>query len=76
MTTSPRVALVTGGTGGIGSAVVRRLVTDGLSVAVHYAGNSARAGELVDEITRSGGKAVAVSGDVADETAMAAAFAA
>lgn len=76
MTTSPRVALVTGGSGGIGSAVVRRLVTDGLSVAVHYAGNSARAGELVDEITRSGGKAVAVSGDVADETAMAAAFAA
>ena len=73
-TTTPRVALVTGGSGGIGSAVVRRLASDGFAVAVHYAGNPARADELVAEIEQAGGRAIAVGGDVADETAMAAAF--
>ncbi|MEU0051323.1 SDR family oxidoreductase [Streptomyces sp. NPDC006184] len=72
--TAPRVALVTGGSGGIGKAVVGRLVTDGFAVAVHYAGNLAKADAIVEEITTSGGQAVAVGGDVADERAMAAAF--
>jgi 3-oxoacyl-[acyl-carrier protein] reductase len=71
---SARVALVTGGSGGIGSAVVRRLVADGFAVAVHYAGNPERAEGLVSEIAAGGGQAVAVAGDVADETEMAAAF--
>ena len=70
----PRVALVTGGSGGIGSVVVRRLVADGFSVAVHYGGEAARAEELVAEIKKAGGNALAVGGDVADESAMAAAF--
>lgn len=73
-TISPRIALVTGGSGGIGRAVVERLVKDGFAVGVHYAGNKAKAEELVTEITAAGGRAVAIGGDVADEHAMAAAF--
>jgi 3-oxoacyl-[acyl-carrier protein] reductase len=72
--TTTRVALVTGGSGGIGRAVVERLVADGFAVAVHYAGNKAKADALVEEVTASGGQAVAVGGDVADERAMEAAF--
>ncbi|MEE1664481.1 SDR family oxidoreductase [Streptomyces sp. NPDC003631] len=73
-TTSPRVALVTGGSGGIGHAVVERLARDGFAVAVHYAGNKDKADDLVEAITADGGRAIAVGGDVADEQDMAAAF--
>jgi 3-oxoacyl-[acyl-carrier protein] reductase len=69
-----RVAVVTGATGGIGRAVAERLARDGMSVAVHYAGNADRAKEVVDTITTSGGRAIAVQGDVADEVAMEALF--
>ncbi|WP_040790818.1 SDR family oxidoreductase [Nocardia paucivorans] len=71
---SARVALVTGGTGGIGRAVVDRLVADGFVVAVHYAGNAQRARQIVEKITTGGGRALAVGGDVADESAMAEVF--
>jgi 3-oxoacyl-[acyl-carrier protein] reductase len=75
MTGTPsRAALVTGGSGGIGSAVAQRLALDGLAVGVHYAGNRTRAEAVVGTITSSGGKAIAVAGDIADETAMSAAF--
>ncbi|GAA4239687.1 SDR family oxidoreductase [Actinomadura meridiana] len=74
MSTDRRVALVTGGSGGIGRATAVRLAKDGLAVAVHYAGNKARADETVAEIEASGGAAIAVGGDVADENEMAAAF--
>ncbi|MCL3819982.1 SDR family oxidoreductase [Aeromicrobium wangtongii] len=73
-TTDRRVALVTGGSGGIGSAVVDRLTQDGCAVAIHYAGNSERAETAAASIRHAGGEAITVAGDVADEAAMAAAF--
>jgi 3-oxoacyl-[acyl-carrier protein] reductase len=69
-----RVALVTGGSGGIARAVVQRLARDGTAVGVHYAGNRARAEETVAAVAAAGGRAVAVVGDVADQDAMSAAF--
>jgi len=74
MSSTTRVALVTGGSGGIGSAVVRRLTDDGFAVAVHYSGNATRAEQLVESVRQGGAQAITVGGDVADEVAMAAAF--
>lgn len=71
---STRVALVTGGSGGIGKAAVRRLAADGYAVAVHYSGNKAAADALAAEIAERGGRAIAVGADVADETAVEALF--
>ncbi|MFF1635191.1 SDR family oxidoreductase [Leifsonia sp. NPDC058248] len=73
-TRETRVALVTGGSGGIGRAVAERLAKDGMAVAVHYAGNQARADETVAAITAAGGTAIAIGGDVADEAEMTEAF--
>jgi len=73
-TTTSRVALVTGGSGGIGKAVVERLVRDGFAVAVHYAGNQSKADAIVEQVVAAGGEAIAVGADVADELAMAQAF--
>ncbi|CAA9246125.1 MAG: Sorbitol-6-phosphate 2-dehydrogenase [uncultured Actinomycetospora sp.] len=72
--TPTRTALVTGGSGGIGRAVAERLARDGMAVAVHYAGNEARAKEVVAAIEGADGEAIAVGGDVADPEQMAAAF--
>ncbi len=73
-TTPTRVALITGGSGGIGRAVAERLAKDGIAVAVHYAGNKIKAVDTVAAITAAGGTAIAVTGDVADETQMQSAF--
>ncbi|MCM0627325.1 SDR family oxidoreductase [Lysinibacillus sp. OL1_EC] len=69
-----RVALVTGGSGGIGQAVVKKLAKNGFAVAVHYSGNKLKAETLVNEIVKQGGKAISIGGDVADEKAMQKAF--
>ena len=69
-----RVAIVTGGSGGIGRASSERLAADGVAVVVHYDSNRDRAEETVRSITDAGGTASAVAGDVADERQMAALF--
>ena len=69
-----RVAIVTGASGGIGRAVSERLAADGISVVAHYSSNASKAAEAVSAITAHGGAAIAVGGDVADESAMAEMF--
>lgn len=69
-----RIALVTGGSGGIGRQVALRLADDGMSVAVHYSGNAERAQDVVDQIVGAGGAAVAIRADVADENQVAELF--
>ncbi|GAA0361354.1 SDR family oxidoreductase [Actinoallomurus spadix] len=69
-----RVAVVTGGSGGIGQAICRRLADDGCAVVINYAGRPAEAERLAATITDRGGRAVAVRADVADEGDVAALF--
>lgn len=69
-----RVAIVTGGSRGIGRAAAERLAADGLAVVVVYAGNKTAADETVEGIRANGGQAVAAQADVGDEDAVTAAF--
>src|SRR5262245_53612801 len=69
-----RVAIVTGGSRGIGRETALRLAGDGYAVVVNYAGNQDEADGAVKEIVAAGGRAVAVRADVADEAAVAALF--
>jgi 3-oxoacyl-[acyl-carrier protein] reductase len=66
-TAEPRVAIVTGGSGGIGRVVSQRLAAEGMSVVVHYAGNPASAEQVAKSITDQGGSASIFQADVADE---------
>jgi 3-oxoacyl-[acyl-carrier protein] reductase len=74
VSTERRVAIVTGGSRGIGRDCARRLAADGMAVAIAFAGNEVEAGRAVDEITKAGGSAIAVKADVADEVAVSALF--
>ncbi|MGB9356989.1 MAG: 3-oxoacyl-[acyl-carrier-protein] reductase [Acidimicrobiia bacterium] len=65
------VALVTGGSRGIGRAIALRLASDGNAVAVNYAANATAAEEVVETITAGGGTAFAVRADVGDADAVA-----
>jgi 3-oxoacyl-[acyl-carrier protein] reductase len=62
-------ALVTGGSGTIGSAICRQLATDGCEVIVHANSNLVQAQQLVEEITVSGGNARALAFDITDAAA-------
>jgi len=57
--------IITGASGGLGSAVARRLARDGFAVVVNYAGKPAPAQEVVAELKAAGGRAIAVQADVA-----------
>jgi 3-oxoacyl-[acyl-carrier protein] reductase len=69
-----RVAIVTGGSRGIGRQVAQRLAADGYAVVVGYAGNKDAADEAVRAVEAAGGTAQAARADVADEHEVAALF--
>jgi 3-oxoacyl-[acyl-carrier protein] reductase len=68
-----KVALVTGGSRGIGAAIAKRLAADGASVALTYAKDANAASAVVKEIKLNGGKAIAIQADAADVSAVEAA---
>lgn len=69
-----RVAIVTGGSRGIGRAAVARLADEGYSVVVGFAGSKDAAEDAVESAVAAGAKAIAVQADVADENQVAALF--
>src|SRR5207245_7652543 len=65
-----KVALITGGSRGIGAAIAKRLASDGASVAITYAKDTRAASAVVKAIELDGGKAIAIQADAADVEAV------
>lgn len=70
-----KVALVTGGSRGIGAAIARKLASEGAAVAITYSASPDRAQQVADAITAKGGRAIAIKADSADAAATQAAVA-
>ena len=68
-----KVALVTGGSRGIGAAIAKRLAADGANVAITYTKGADAAASIVKEIEHAGRKAIAIQADAADAEAVKAA---
>jgi 3-oxoacyl-[acyl-carrier protein] reductase len=68
-----KIALITGGSRGIGAAIAKRLAADGAKVAITYTKGGDAAASVVKEIERAGGKAIAIQADAADVEAVKAA---
>ncbi|MCF5020796.1 SDR family NAD(P)-dependent oxidoreductase, partial [Pseudomonas lactis] len=68
-----KVALIQGGSRGIGAAIVKRLAAQGAAVAFTYVSSAAKAQALQNEVISEGGKALAIQADSADATAIRAA---
>src|SRR5437762_14138379 len=60
-----KVAVVTGASKGIGAGIAKHLAAEGAAVVCNYASSEDGADKVVDEISKRGGKAIAVQGDVA-----------
>lgn len=74
-TLAGKVALVTGGSRGMGAAIAKRLAQDGASVAFTYVNAEQKAAEVVNSITATGGRALAIHADSADVAAVKSAVA-
>ena len=68
-----KIALITGGSRGIGAAIAKRLAADGAKVAITYTKGADAAASVVKEIERAGGKAIAIQADATDADAVKAA---
>ena len=68
-----KIALITGGSRGIGAAIATRLAAEGANVAITYTKGADAAASVVKEIERAGGKAIAIQADAADANAVKAA---
>jgi 3-oxoacyl-[acyl-carrier protein] reductase len=68
-----KIALITGGSRGIGAAIAKRLAADGADVAITYTKGADAAASVVKEIERTGRKAIAIQADAADADAVKAA---
>jgi 3-oxoacyl-[acyl-carrier protein] reductase len=64
-----KIALITGGSRGIGAAIAKRLASDGAKVAITYSKGADAAAAVIKEIERDGGKAIAIQADATDAEA-------